>query len=78
MYPESVTLSRAEMDLLIEPWCHDFTVLGLKTPQRQGIFPDNQISNQPILFPLIDQAVRLSRLTKNPLRGIELFCAEGF
>jgi hypothetical protein len=35
MYPESVTLNRVEIDLLIEPWRHGFTELALKASRRR-------------------------------------------
>jgi hypothetical protein len=35
MYPELVTLNRDEIDLLIKPWHHGFTMLGLKISQRR-------------------------------------------
>ncbi len=35
MYPELVTLNQAENDLLVEPSCHDFTVMDLKISRRR-------------------------------------------
>lgn len=80
IYPESVTLNRAEIELLMEnsTWYHDFSPLGFKTPQRPGIGLANQVSKQPILFPMIEKALQLCRQAKNNLRGLELFCADGF
>jgi hypothetical protein len=78
MSPESINLTRAEVDALLEPWYHDFSLLGLKNQQRGGIYPPNQKSKQVILFPLIDEALRLCRQGGGSLRGIELFCADGY
>lgn len=60
---------------LRHPWYHDFAVLGVATPQAEGIFGPNQLAKQDVLFRLIDRAVALSG--PQP-RGLELFCADGF
>ena len=60
---------------LAHPWYHDFAVLGVPTPQAEGIFGPNQQAKQDILFRLIDRAVELSGHTP---QGLELFCADGF
>ncbi len=77
MYPESVNLTRVEIDLLTEPWIHDFTLLGFKTPRRRDLLIDPQSEEQPILFALINRALHLCRLAHRPLRGLQLFCNEG-
>jgi hypothetical protein len=60
---------------LEHPWYHDFAVLGVPTPQAEGIFGPNQQAKQGILFSLIDGAIR--RSDADPT-GLELFCADGF
>src|SRR5580700_5940566 len=78
MSSESFTLTRSELDLLLDPWYHDFSLFGLKTPQRGGIFPANQKCKEPILFSMMEEAVRLCRQRGQGTRGVELFCADGF
>lgn len=56
-------------------WYHDFTPLGLPTPQLPGIYPSNQQSKAPILFEMIEQAVRSAPARPSAL---EMFCADGF
>ena len=78
MSAESLNLSRAERKLMPGPWYHNFSPLGLETPQRGGIYPANQKCKQAILFALIEEALRLCRKRGGSLRGVELFCADGF
>jgi hypothetical protein len=49
-------LTLAKPDLLMEPWDHDFTVIGFKTLQREAVFPSNQPAKQPVLGSLIESA----------------------
>jgi cyclopropane fatty-acyl-phospholipid synthase-like methyltransferase len=58
-----------------QPWYHDFTPLGVPTPQPAGILGPNQLSKQDILFDYIKRAIALSG--PDP-RGLEMFCADGF
>lgn len=74
--PEELT--DEERALLSEPWYHDFEVLGLKTPQKPGIYAPNQTSKQGPLFGLIDRALAELHESGGPTRGVELFCADGF
>lgn len=78
MSSESINLTRAEVDALVEPWYHDFSLFGLKNQQRGGIYPPNQKSKQVILFPLIEEALRLCGKNGAKRRGLELFCADGY
>jgi 2-polyprenyl-3-methyl-5-hydroxy-6-metoxy-1,4-benzoquinol methylase len=64
-----------ERALFAEPWYHDFGPLGLRTPQRDGIFPANQAAKQEPLFRLLDAA--LPRAGAD-VAVLELFCADGF
>lgn len=58
-----------------EDWYHDFSILGLKTRQRPGIYAPNQRCKQEHLFRYISEAIRLC---KKKADGVELFCADGF
>ncbi len=78
MQPEHVTLSRAEIGLLMEPWRHDFTMLGFKTPQRPGAEEGSPSPEQQALCALVDEALALCRRSNTPLTGVELFCNGGF
>ena len=69
-------LSRRDLQLYIEPWYHDFGVLGLPTRQSDDHFPGNQRSKQPVLTRLIDEA--LARGGSPSPSVLELFCADGF
>jgi hypothetical protein len=60
---------------LEHPWYHDFAVLGVPTPQAEGIFGPNQQAKQATLFEYIDDAIELSGPEPD---GLELFCADGF
>jgi SAM-dependent methyltransferase len=62
------------MRLLLDPWYHDFEVLGLKT----GIEHPNQRCKQRYLFPYIDRAISICRRHTDAVSGVELFCADGF
>jgi len=73
-----VLMSQNDIRLLLDPWYHDFAPLGLRTPQRAGIFRPNQAAKQPVLCSLIDQALALCRQSNPIPRGVELFCADGF
>jgi hypothetical protein len=74
----TIPMSRDDIRLLLDPWYHDFEPLGLRTPQKGGHFRPNQAAKQPVLFGLIDQALSLCRDKGSTLRGVELFCADGF
>jgi protein-L-isoaspartate O-methyltransferase len=68
----------AERDLFVDPWYHDFTPLGLPTPQRDGIFEPNQRAKQEPIFRMLDDALaRAARPGRTPT-VLELFCADGF
>jgi 2-polyprenyl-3-methyl-5-hydroxy-6-metoxy-1,4-benzoquinol methylase len=60
---------------LERPWYHDFSALGVPTPQQEGIFGPNQQAKQAILFSYIDTAI--AQAGPEP-RGLELFCADGY
>lgn len=73
-----VGMTRAELELFVELWYHDFTVLGLPTPQRRGIFPANQAAKQEPLFRMVDEALQTVRQRALDPTVLELFCADGF
>lgn len=68
-------MTEGERALFADPWYHDFAPLGLRTPQRDGIFPGNQAAKQEPIFRLLDGA--LERAGPGP-SVLELFCADGF
>ncbi len=74
----AIELSRDELHLLMDPWYHDFSVLGLRTPQRPGIFGPNQACKQGPVFKFIDNALTLCHGCGASAKGAELFCADGF
>ena len=70
-------VGRDDARLLLDPWYHDFSRVGLRTPQRGGIFPDNQRAKEQFLFPFVDEALGWAR--KEGADGfLELFCADGY
>lgn len=73
-----VFMTRAELELFVELWYHDFTVLGLPTPQRWGMFPANQAAKQEPLFRMVDEALQAVRQEAVDPTVLELFCADGF
>jgi hypothetical protein len=58
------------------PWYHDFSELGIHTPQRDGIYSANQPPKVQVLFPYIRRAVDLCEAAGS-CHGVELFCADG-
>jgi hypothetical protein len=62
--------------LMRTPWYHDFSELGIQTPQRDGIYPANQPPKVQVLFPCIRRAVALCK-AGGSCRAVELFCADG-
>ena len=73
-----VVPSRDDLSLLLEPWYHDFSSLGLRTPQRGGIFPGNQAAKSPVIRRLIDEALARCRDAGKATGFLELFCADGY
>lgn len=67
-----------ERALFAQPWYHDFTPLGLPTPQRGGIFPPNQAAKQKPIFRLLDDALGRAATRSGDVSALELFCADGF
>ena len=53
-----------------EDWHHDFSILGLKTRQRPGIYAPNQRCKQEHLFRYISEAIRFC---KKRADGVELW-----
>jgi hypothetical protein len=78
MQPEQLTVNRAELELLAEPWRHDFTSLGFKAPQPNGATGEAASSEEQALCALLDEALNLCRQTNTPPTGVELFCTDGF
>ncbi len=67
-----------ERALFADPWYHDFSPLGLPTPQRGGIFPANQAAKQGPIFRLLDDALGRAAARRRDASVLELFCADGF
>jgi cyclopropane fatty-acyl-phospholipid synthase-like methyltransferase len=67
-----------ERALFADPWYHDFSALGLPTPQRGGIFPANQAAKQEPIFRLLDEALQRAAVRSAEVSVLELFCADGF
>lgn len=71
-------LRNREVDRLHEYWYHDWSSLGLTTPQRPGPWAANQLSKEePIRLRIINAIERCSRDGVDPT-VLELFCADGF
>lgn len=83
LLPENISttikLSGSEIALLVDPWYHDFEVLGFKTHQRvtKG-YREAQEAKQGPLFEFTAQAITLCRKQGTFVKGVELFCADGF
>jgi predicted RNA methylase len=73
-----IVMSRPELDLFVQHWYHDFTSLGLPTPQRWGMFGPNQVAKQEPLCRLVSEALRLAGDRVEGPTVLELFCADGF
>jgi len=73
-------LSRSEIGFLLDPWYHDFEILGLRTPQKKpGRYGLNQEAKQGPLFELIARVISLCLEKQGTsVKGVELFCADGF
>lgn len=73
-------LTTAELELLSDPWYHDFETLGFKTPFREILvtYRRNQQCKQGPLFDLINRAVQICKTKGEAIKGLELFCADGF
>ena len=70
--------SRREAGLLVKPWYHDFSSLGLHLPQRPGIFPGNQTAKSPVIRRLLDDALARCHAAGTDAGLLELFCADGY
>jgi len=71
----NVKLSFPEFYLyMLDGWYHDFEALGLKT----GILHPNQRCKQGPLFELITRSISLCRERSSSIRGVDLFCADGY
>jgi SAM-dependent methyltransferase len=71
-------LRNRELDRLHEYWYHDFSSLGLTTPQRPGPWAANQLSKEePITLRIANAIDSCHRLGVDP-SVLELFCADGF
>lgn len=73
-------LSRTELELLADPWYHNFEVLGFNTPFKPNhwFYRQNQECKQGPLFDLINRAIQLCKIKGETTKGVELFCADGF
>ncbi|MDP2586571.1 MAG: methyltransferase domain-containing protein [Candidatus Komeilibacteria bacterium] len=72
-------LSQKERCLFFEPWYNDFSVLGVKTFQKNKKYELNQKAKQEILFPMILKMLALCKKTgPGSARGVELFSANSF
>lgn len=60
---------------------HDFSWLGLRTEQIEGIYAPNQAAKAPVLCAYVMLALARARMRRSPgesLRFAELFCADAF
>ena len=58
---------------------HDFSVLGLRLPQRGGIYPANQAAKAPIITGYLLFALgKLKAKGREPITVAELFCADAY
>ncbi|OJV99819.1 MAG: hypothetical protein BGO39_28995 [Chloroflexi bacterium 54-19] len=73
-----IFLTRYELNVLLKPWYHNYEVFGVKTPQRGGFYLKNQVNKQGPLFDLIDKAITLCKKNGTSVKGLDLFCADGF
>lgn len=73
-----VVMTRPELELFVQHWYHDFTPLGLPTPQRWGMFAPNQGAKQEPVCRLVAEALRLAGERGERPTVLELFCADGF
>lgn len=73
-----VVMTRPELELFVQHWYHDFTPLGLPTPQRWGMFAPNQCAKQEPLCRLVAEALRMAGDRVDAPAVLELFCADGF
>lgn len=61
------------------PVDHDFTLLGLKTRQKDGCFAENQRAEEPVILAYILMAIaRLKAAEVHPVSFAELFCTDGY
>jgi len=60
-------------------WYHDFDALGIRVPQRPGIYRVNQLCKQPVILGYLQAALAKSRRSYQDRPSLlELFCADGF
>ena len=60
-------------------WYHDFDSLGIRVPQRPGIYRVNQLCKQPVILGYLQTALAKSRRSFQDRPSLlELFCADGF
>jgi SAM-dependent methyltransferase len=71
-------LRNQEVARLHEYWYHDFSSLGLTTPQRPGPWAANQLSKEEPITLRIANAVDTCRREGIDPTVLELFCADGF
>jgi hypothetical protein len=58
---------------------HDFSILGLRVPQRDGIYPKNQAAKAPVLIGYLAFAIgKLRARNVEPITFSELFCADAY
>lgn len=64
----------------LPPGYHDFSWLGLSTPQIEGIYAPNQVAKAPVLcaYILLALARAKHRHEGRQPSFVELFCADGF
>lgn len=69
----------ADLAAEIGPTYHDFSWLGLKTVQHEGIYRPNQIAKAPVICAYILAAMAELRCRSIPdITFAELFCADAF
>jgi predicted RNA methylase len=71
-------LNADEQETLSDLWYHDFACFGIKTVQEPGIWKKNQACKEGPLFSMIEEAVKSVKQRSESVKGVELFCADGF
>ncbi len=71
-------LNSGETKILRDLWYHDFSPFGIKTVQEPGIWKKNQGCKEGPIFTVIDEAVTSVKQRGYSVRGVELFCADGY
>lgn len=71
-------LRNREVDRLHEYWYHDWSALGLTTPQRPGPWAANQLSKEEPITLRIANAIEICQREGIDPTLLELFCSDGY